>query len=150
MMRARPYASRSAIPSHLVVRLFGVEARAADTPVDALLVVREAERWIADAPHVCGPCSMTFRIEAVRAFARSGDVPRARRRIDEADRIAGMWQGGPWRASVWEAQAELRQAEGQGAQAAALFLEAADQFDQFHRSLDADRCRAASGAFAQT
>jgi ATP/maltotriose-dependent transcriptional regulator MalT len=150
MKRALPVASRSSIPSHLVVRLYAIDVRAAETPAQALRAVRAGERWMTDAAHVCGPCSMTFRIEAVRVCARAGDLPRARRHFGEADRIAGMWQGGPWRAAVWEAQAELRQAEGQAAQAAALFLEAADQFEQFHRPLDADRCRAAAGAFAQT
>jgi tetratricopeptide (TPR) repeat protein len=139
--RAMPLASRSTIPSHLVVRLLAIDVRAAATKGQALLAVGAGERWMTDAPHVCGPCSMTFRIETVRAYARAGDLLHARRHLAEADRIAGMWQGGPWRAAVWEAQAELRRAEGHAQQAAALFAEAAEQFEQFHRLLDARRCR---------
>jgi DNA-binding SARP family transcriptional activator len=141
VQRAMPLASRSTIPSHLVVRLLAINVRAAATKAQALLAVRAGERWMTDAPHVCGPCSMTFRIEAVRAYARAGDLAHARRHVAEADRIAGMWQGGPWRAAVWEAQAELRRAEGHAEQAAALYAEAAEQFDEFHRRLDARRCR---------
>ena len=114
---ARQLAESSTIPSHLMVRVFGVEVLAAENVVDVLRTVREGERWISEASRVCDPCSMNFRIEAVRACARSGDLARARRHLAEAERITGLWQGGPWIAAVWEARAELRRAEGQGTQA---------------------------------
>ena len=140
--RTRPLAESSGIPSHLVVRVLGVQLCAADRPLDALQVAREAELLLSDAPRVCEPCSMNFRIEATRVFARAGDLSRARRQLAEAERITGLWQGGPWNASVWEARAELRLAEGENAQATALFREAADGFAQLRRPLDEARCRA--------
>jgi tetratricopeptide (TPR) repeat protein len=146
LAQARPLAESSSIPSHLIVRVFGVAVCAAEGLLDALSVARDAERELADAPRVCEPCSMNFRIEAARAFARGGDLSRARRQIAEADRIASLWQGGPWKASVWEARAELRLAEGEYDQARALFLEAAGTFGQVRRPIDENRCRAAAAA----
>ena len=52
-----------------------------------------------------------------------------------------MWQGGPWLAVVWEARAELRLAEFEPVQAAALFREAADLFGRSGHSLCEARCR---------
>lgn len=148
LARAQPLAESSAIPSHLIIRLFGVRIFAAQTTVDALRVIWEAERWLTDAPRVCEPCSMNFRIEATRASARAGDLARARRHLSEAERITGLWQGGPWTASIWEARAELRRAEGQIVQAHALFLEAAESFAAYRRPLDESRCRAAARTVA--
>lgn len=148
LARARLEAGSSAIPSHLVVRVLAVEVAAADGPVDALKIATDAEHVLMDAPRVCEPCSMNFRVEAARAFARSGDLTRARRQIAEADRVTALWQGGPWKAAVWEARAELRRAEGHEDQAKALFLEAADGFAQVRRPADEARCRAAAGAAA--
>ena len=146
LARARPLAESSAIPSHLIVRVLGVQVCAAERPLDALKAAREAEQELVDVPRICEPCSMNFRVEAARAFARAGDLSRARRQIAEADRITSLWQGGPWKASVWEARAELRRAEGEEAQAKALFLEAADVFAQVRRPLDESRCREAAAA----
>lgn len=146
LARARPHAERSSIPSHLVVRLLGVEVSAAESPIDALKAARDAERLLSHAPRVCEPCSMNFRIEAARAFARTGDLSRAVGQIEEAEKITNLWQGGPWKASVWEARAELRRAQGEDAQAKALFVEAADAFAQVRRPFDEARCRAAAAA----
>jgi DNA-binding SARP family transcriptional activator len=141
---ARPLAESSSIPSHLLVRVFGVQVTAADRPMEALQVAQEAERALADASRVCEPCSMNFHVEAARVFARAGDLPRARRHVAEAERITGLWQGGPWTASVWEVRAELRMAEGEEAQAIAMFREAADSFAQLRRPIDEARCRASA------
>jgi hypothetical protein len=128
------------------VRVYGVRLLAEKSVVDALRVAQEAERWLADAPRVCEPCSMGFRVEAARTYARADDLARARRHIAEAERIAGLWQGGPWTAAIWEARAELRRAEARGAQARALFLEAAEGFAGLRGPLDESRCRAAATA----
>ncbi len=145
LARARPLAESSGIPSHLTVRVLGVQVCAADRTLDALQVAREAEHVLADAPRVCEPCSMKLHVEATRVFARAGDLSRARRHLVEAERITGLWQGGPWHASVWEARAELRRAEGEAAQAMALFLEAAGGFAELRRPIDEARCRASAG-----
>ena len=53
-----------------------------------------------------------------------------------------MWQGGAWQAAVWEARAEVRLAEGERDQAAALLREAAERFGRLGRPRDAERCLA--------
>ncbi|GAA0220888.1 hypothetical protein GCM10010492_18760 [Saccharothrix mutabilis subsp. mutabilis] len=143
--RAMPLARASGIRSHLVIRVHGLRVLAAGGVVDALSAVRDGERLLA-SEHVCDPCSMGFRTEAARACARANDLGRARRHLAEAERISGLWQGGPWTAALWEVRAELRRAAGQASQAAALFLEAADQFATLGRPWEAHRCRAAADA----
>ncbi|MEJ2856906.1 MULTISPECIES: AfsR/SARP family transcriptional regulator [unclassified Saccharothrix] len=142
--RAMPLARASGIRSHLVIRVHGLRVLAAGGLVDALSAVREGERLLA-SEHVCEPCSMVFRTEAARACARADDLGRARRHLAEAERIGGLWQGGPWTAALWEVRAELRRAAGQTRQASALFLEAADQFAALRRPWEEHRCRAAAG-----
>ncbi|WP_112271937.1 BTAD domain-containing putative transcriptional regulator [Lentzea terrae] len=145
--RAMPLARASGIRSHLVIRIHGLRVLAASGLVEALGAVREGERLLAEATHVCDPCSMGFLIEAARACARANHLGRARLHLAEAERISGLWQGGPWSAALWEIRAELRRATGQTAQAAALFLEAADQYSTLHRPIEEDRCRAAAVTF---
>jgi DNA-binding SARP family transcriptional activator len=140
MEQALPLAEASGIPTHLVVRVFGVRV-AASEGTEALEVLEEAERRLRHL-HVCELCSMGFLVGAARAGARGGDLERARRYLAEAERVSLMWQGGPWAAAVWEVRGEVRAAEGDAAQAAAFFREAADQFDAARRPLDAARCRA--------
>jgi hypothetical protein len=94
----------------------------------------------------CQPCSMGFRIASSIALAEAGEVDQAGRRIDEAERIAGMWQGGPWMASVWEARGVYRLAQGSREQASALFHEAASRFKELARALDQARCLARAQA----
>ncbi|GLZ29352.1 hypothetical protein Lesp02_15420 [Lentzea sp. NBRC 105346] len=143
--RAMPLARSSGIRSHLIIRIHGLRVLAAGGLVEALGAVRDGERLLAEAAHVCDPCSMGFRIEAARACARANDLGRARRHLAEAERISGLWQGGPWSAALWEVRAELRRAAGQTTQAAALFLEAAELYSALRRPLDEDRCRIAAG-----
>ena len=66
---------------------------------------------------------MPFRVAAATASARAGDRDRAAKYLEDAERLAGMWQGGPWLVAVWRARGELRLAEGERDQAAALFRE---------------------------
>lgn len=88
----------------------------------------------------CEPCSMGYLTSAAAAAARAGDLDRARWFIAEAERIAGMWQGGLWTGAVWEARGILRQAEGEGEQARAMFREAAEAFARAGNRSDAARC----------
>jgi tetratricopeptide (TPR) repeat protein len=141
--RAYPIARGSSIPGHLVVRVYGVEVSAQPDADGAMRVLERAERELADL-HVCEPCSMRYRVNASIAAARAGELELASRHLEDADRIAGLWQGGPWQAAVWEARGELRLAQAETQKATALFLEAADAFDEADRPLDAERCRAAA------
>ena len=84
---------------------------------------------------------MGYLTSAATASARAGDLDKARSFIAEAERIAGMWQGGLWTGAVWEARGNLRQAEGDGEQARAMFREAAEAFERSGNQSDAARCR---------
>jgi ATP/maltotriose-dependent transcriptional regulator MalT len=110
----------------------------------ALAAVAQAERLLADSNRVCDPCSIDFRLQAASASARAGDLVRARRHLADAERVVGMWQGGPWSAAVWEARAMIRLAEGEPSQAVAFLREAANGFAQAQRPVDEARCRAAA------
>ncbi|MGH2794043.1 MAG: BTAD domain-containing putative transcriptional regulator [Actinomycetota bacterium] len=142
--KARRLAEGSTLVSHLLVRVFGAMVQAAADPARAVAVIADAEDAL-ERREVCEPCSMTFRVASASASARAGDRVRAARYLEEAERVAGMWQGGPWLAAVWAARGELRRADGDEAQAAALFREAADAFVRVGRTIDAERCFASAG-----
>lgn len=137
---ARPAALRSGLRSHTVVRLLGVEVGAADDADEAVATVRRAEQHLGELRRVCDPCGVDYHIQATIACARGRDLPRARRHLDDAERVSGMWNRGPWTAAVWEARAALRLAEGKADQASALFKEAAAEFAAAQRPIDMERC----------
>ncbi len=143
--RARSLALRSDIVSHLLVRVFGTMIQAAADPKKAITVLRVAEQELSQM-RSCEPCSMGYLTSAATASARAGELDRARSFIAEAERIAGMWQGGVWTGAVWEARGILRQAEGEDEQARAMFREAAQAFARTGNHSDAARClEAAAG-----
>jgi tetratricopeptide (TPR) repeat protein len=143
--RARSLALRSDLVTHLMVRVFGTMMQAAPDPMKAMAVLRVAERELSQM-HACEPCSMGYLTSAAEASARVGELDRARSFIAEAERIAGMWQGGRWTGAVWEARGILRQAEGEGEQARAMFREAAQAFERTGNQSDAVRCLQAAAA----
>jgi len=143
--RARTLSRRSDIVSHLMVRVFGTMIQAATEPKKAMNVVRLAERELSQM-RPCEPCSMGYLTSAARASATAGDLERARSFMSEAERIAGMWQGGFWSGAVWEARGILRRAEGEDEQSRAMFREAAEAFDRAGNKAEAERCRAAAAA----
>jgi DNA-binding SARP family transcriptional activator len=128
---------------HAVVRVHGALVAAAVNPHAAIRRIEDADRWL-DRRNVCSPCSIGYRVAAAIAHARAGHHDQARRRLEDAERIAGMWPGGAWHATIWEARGVLRQSEGDTTRAAALYNEAADRFAGLGRPLDRDRCRAAA------
>jgi len=136
--RARSLAVRSELATHLLVRVFGTMIQAADAK-KALTVLGIAERELGQL-RSCEPCSMGYLTSAATACARAGELDRARSFINEAERIAGMWQGGLWTGAVWEARGVLRQAEGANEQARAMFREAAQEYTRSGNRSDAARC----------
>ena len=128
---------------HATVRILGTFVAATANPHAATRRVEGADRTL-DRRNVCSPCSMGFRVAAAIAYARAGRLAQARRRLQAAERIAGIWPGGAWHAATWEARGALRLAEGDIKRAAALYHEAADEFAELGRPLDRDRCRAAA------
>jgi tetratricopeptide (TPR) repeat protein len=145
--RARTLAYRSDLATHLLVRVFGTMIQAAADPKKAMTVLRRAEQELAQM-HACEPCSMGYLTSAAAASARAGELDRARSFIVEAERIAGMWQGGLWTGAVWEARGVLREAEGEGEQARAMFREAAQAFARTGNQSDAARCLEAAAALS--
>lgn len=145
--KAMRLASASRLAPHLIVRIHAVTVEASTDTGSAVAAVRRADRELS-LDDVCPSCSIGYRLAATAALARAGRLDAARARLDEADRIAAMWRGGPWLAAVWEARGTIRLAEGQPSQAAALFREAADRFARLKRPLDVQRCQAAAAAAA--
>jgi tetratricopeptide (TPR) repeat protein len=137
--RARSLAVRSDLVTHLMVRVFGTMIQAAADPKKAVTVLRMAEQELSQM-HSCEPCSMGYLTSAATATARAGELDWARSFLAEAERIAGMWQGGLWTGAVWEARGILREAEGEGEQARAMFREAAQAFASAGNHSDAARC----------
>jgi DNA-binding SARP family transcriptional activator len=143
--RAHALALRSDIVSHLLVRVFGTRIQAAVDPEAAMTAVRAAERELAHL-RPCEPCSMGFLTTAAIACARAHEGTRARSYLSEAERVAGMWQGGLWTGAIWEARGALREAEGEADQARAMFREAAQAYADAGNAADAERCRRAVAA----
>jgi DNA-binding SARP family transcriptional activator len=133
---------------HLVVRLYGVLAEAARSPAQAVRRIIERADAALASRSVCPPCSMGYQVAAARNYALAGKLDAARRRLANAEQLAGMWPGGPWHAALWEARAILRRAEGHEDQAIALFREAAASFAELGRRQDEQRClaRASQGS----
>lgn len=142
--RARTLSLRSDMATHLLVRVCGTMIQAAADPKKAMVVLRTAEQELSQM-RPCEPCSMGYLTSATTASARAGDLEGARSFLAEAERISGMWQGGLWAGAVWEARAILRQAEGETAQARAMFREAAEAYTLAGNRFDASRCLEAAG-----
>jgi len=142
---AHGLALNASLASHLLVRIYGTKIQAAGSPAAAADVARSVQEDLAGRD-VCPPCSIGYLVSSAIAFARSSRPKEASDSLDQAERVAGMWQGGPWVAAVWEARAELRLAEGERRQAAALFQEAADAFARSGHRLAESRCRSAATA----
>jgi DNA-binding SARP family transcriptional activator len=144
LRRGLRLAEPNRLAPHLLVRMHGGLVDSAADIATAIERVEAADAALAGA-NVCAPCSMGFRLGAAMALARAGRLDQARRRLDEAERLAGMWPGGAWHAAVWEARGVVRRAEGDGDQAAALFKEAAERFAEVGRPREEARCRKEAG-----
>ena len=138
---ALPMAGESWLEPHLVVRTHGLLVDAAEDPVDAAARTETADRHL-DGSNICPPCSLGFHIAAAKALAGSGALQASRRRLEQAERISGLWPGGAAHAAVWEARAVVRRAHGDGERARAFWQEAADRYAEVGRPVDRDRCLA--------
>jgi ATP/maltotriose-dependent transcriptional regulator MalT len=121
------------------MRLQTLSVEAASNAARATEAITKGDRWLAEGT-MCQPCSMGFRVASSIALAEAGELDQASRRLDEAERIAGMWNGGPWVAAVWEARGVHRRQQGNAEQASALFREAAARYASLGRQRDAERC----------
>jgi DNA-binding SARP family transcriptional activator len=132
---------------HLLIRLQGLAVEAAPDMARAIEAIAHGDRLLAGGG-MCRPCSMGFRVASSMVLARAGELDSATRRLDEAERLAGMWHGGPWVAAVWEARGVLRHAQGHTDQASALLHEAAVRYGELGRPADQTRCQSRAAALA--
>jgi DNA-binding SARP family transcriptional activator len=134
---AREVAATSWLAPHFTLRLAALAVQTAPTD-QALDLIAENDRQLGGS-QVCQPCSMWYRTASAIALVEAGAIEDVGRRLDDAERIAGMWHGGPWQAALWEARGVLRKAQGHTARAAAAFSEAAARFAELGRPLDQAR-----------
>jgi DNA-binding SARP family transcriptional activator len=127
LREAEALAAKSPLTSHLLIRVQGTSLQAAMDSGDALSVIRAIQSELGNE-EICDPCSVDYRVNGTIALARAGELEEAKRWLDAVERVTGMWQAGWSAAIVWQARAEVRLAENQESQAAALFLEAAERF----------------------
>jgi DNA-binding SARP family transcriptional activator len=139
--RATRVAQAAPLAAHLLVRAYAAQVLAAKAQDQATTTLNEAEQLLRLST-ACQPCSIGYHVTAAITKARAGDLSNARQQLERAERIAGMWRGGPWQAAVWEARGVLRIAEGDHNQGPALLEEAAALYAASGRPLDAARCRA--------
>lgn len=124
---------------HMWIRLQALVVQTAASPEQLEEAILDGDRTLARAS-TCQPCSIDFRAAAAVALAEAGELDHVGRRLDEAERIAGMWNGGPWVAALWEARGIHRRAQGNEERATAAFSEAAARFEELGRPLDRARC----------
>lgn len=136
---------KSPLDSHLLIRVHGTRIQEVLESGGAIDAVLKAENALSKQ-QLCDPCSVDYRVNGTIAYARAGDLVEARRWLEGVDRVIGMWQAGWSTAIAWQARAELRLAEGQKEQAAALFLEAAERFGRAGFRLHEDRSRERAGS----
>jgi DNA-binding SARP family transcriptional activator len=134
---------RAWLRPHLEVRMLGVLIESSATDTQRVAVVQEADEALSGT-NVCPSCSMGFQLAAARAFACGGFPDQARHRLEIAERLSRMWPAGGWHAAVWETRGVLYRELDDYPQAAAMFREAASQYERLARPLDRDRCRAAA------
>ena len=131
-------AQKSWLSSHLIMRLQALEVRAAATPSQAQEAILRGDRLLGHGS--CQPCSMAFRTASAIALAEADSLDDVNRRLNEAERIAGMWHGGPWAAALWEARGIQRLSQQNSVRAIAAFAEAAARYEELGRPLDQQRC----------
>lgn len=131
-------ADQSWLSPHLVMRMQALEVRSATTQEKLMEAILEGDRLL--SPGSCQPCSMAFRTASAIALAEAGELEQVDRRLNDAERIAGMWHGGPWAAALWEARGVQRKAQKNGVRAVAAFAEAAARYEELGRPLDQERC----------
>jgi DNA-binding SARP family transcriptional activator len=137
--QARDTIDSTWLAPHLRIRVHALAIALAATPDDVLDAIEAGDRVLA-ASNTCQPCSMGYRAASAIALAEAGEVAQVGRRLDDADRLAGMWHGGPWQAALWEARGVLRLAQGQRERAVAAFGEASARYAELGRPLDHARC----------
>jgi DNA-binding SARP family transcriptional activator len=138
IQRGLAEAEESWLAPHLVMRMQALVVRSAATPEQAEAAILAGDRLMTDG--ACQPCSMALRTASAIALSEAGDLEQVNRRLSDAERIAGMWHGGPWAAALWEARGVQRRAQNNELRAVAAFHEAATRYEELGRPRDQARC----------
>lgn len=125
---------------HLIMRMQALAVRAAPSPQKVAEAILAGDRLLTNG--ACQPCSMALRTASAIALVEAGQLEQVDRRLNDAERIAGMWHGGPWAAALWEARGVQRRAQGHEVRALAAFDEAASRYADLGRPRDQARCLA--------
>jgi DNA-binding SARP family transcriptional activator len=133
-------AEKSWLAPHLIIRMQALAVRAAATPEEVAAEILIGDRLMSTG--ACQPCSMALRTASAIALAEAGELEQVDRRLNDAERIAGLWHGGPWAAALWEARGVQRQAQKNEVRARAAFDEAASRYEALGRPHDQARCLA--------
>src|ERR1700722_12660514 len=133
-------AEKSWLAPHLIIRMQALAVRAAATPEEVAAEILIGDRLMSTG--ACQPCSMALRTASAIALAEAGELEQVDRRLNDAERIAGLWHGGPWAAALWEARGVQRQAQNNEVRARAAFDEAASRYEALGRPHDQARCLA--------
>jgi len=141
---AIPLARWSAISQHLIQRIYGSMILATRDPDAARAMVDRAEEAIGPSDQ-CVLCTVMVALPSAIACARVGDIDGAERFLKEGEASAMGWEGTAWQGAVVEARAHLALALGEDADAAEMFVSAADLFGRAGQPLDRQRCLAAAG-----
>jgi hypothetical protein len=134
----------SPLARHILQRTYGTLISAAPDAGAALAVVDEATETL-DEPGACPFCQVMVAVPSAVACAEGGRLDEARHHLAVAELSAARWEGTAWQGSVTEARACLARVEGDRAAADVLLTRAAELFDQAGQTLDAARCREATG-----
>ena len=132
----------SPIGFHLLFLVYEVMVRAAGEPPEAVAMVEEAEAFLDHAP-ACIFCPAGLYIAATVAYARTGDLARARSFLARAEGTRPLWAGGPRTAALAEARAAVLFAEDSCSEAAAALADAVAGFSHAGQVLNEARTRAA-------
>jgi DNA-binding SARP family transcriptional activator len=136
-------AEKSWLAPHLLMRMQALAVRAATTPEQVAAEILAGDRLMING--ACQPCSMALRTASAIALVEAGELEQVDRRLNDAERIAGMWHGGPWAAALWEARGVQRRAQKNELRALAAFDEAATRYEDLGRPRDQARCLARKG-----
>jgi DNA-binding winged helix-turn-helix (wHTH) protein/tetratricopeptide (TPR) repeat protein len=135
----------SPLARHILQRTYGTLISAAPDAESALAVVDEASETL-DEPGSCLFCQVMVAVPSAVACAEGGRPDEARHHLAVAEMSASLWEGTAWEGSVTEAKACLARVHGDQAEADRLLARAARLFDDAGQTLDAARCREATGS----
>jgi len=148
LRRASAIATISPMAPHMWGRIHATSAFAALEKGDTAEAIRAVRSAATSAVRYgnCPTCSALLNPVAADAFAAVGDAEAARPFMEDAARVAEMFESSAWRAMAVSAEANLKAAEGDSAAAETQFEEAAGMYQQAGQPYWANRTRARAEA----